>query len=361
MPQTKTETAASQGVAKQIPVEPIPSSDPGSLGNVLDRLQNQRVYSGHPADLENPEEPAALGTESKPSEGSTGVEPSPEIKPEQEPAKPSPKPEPETPEGWPFSPKYKSHLDAEIGARETARMAHEKAEEAAKLRREREELQKQLDELQKGKQSQESVSDKSVEELQGLVKSALEEISNLDPYDADYQEKSSQVWAKTLAYVQSQARLNEADLEAAIERQLQKRQPHSDQTGPTDNQMGQGDPNAEMVNAATDMAKQAGLDMTPGSLDYELFWSKTPEAPKLSFEEQVAWVSNEVKRLRNLAAEAERARIQKEQSDQEKARQMQINNTPLERGGMGYHPPSGGTTMTTINSTLEQLRQRRTL
>ena len=79
------------------------------------------------------------------------------------------------------------------------------------------------------------------------------------------------------------------------------------------------------------LAKESGLDMTPGSRDYRLFWSFADDLRKQEFmkgekapplKEQVAWVVAQVKKDKEDFAAAVKA-------EEAKTRKRQIAQTPM--------------------------------
>jgi hypothetical protein len=286
------------------PVETTGPDNPDSLGAVMDRIQGNRVFSGHPADTEgNPETQDESGDEQTPAEPVSAPDKPDEKPPEKEPPKVAGDGQAED---WGFTPKYKSHREAEIGYQEAERKMHEATQAAAALKAEIEQLRREMEEVKRDK-SQPSESEgqepKTNEQLVAAYESALTEISGLDPYDPNYHKMAAQAWAKTgLDKLLLQSVLNEID--KRLEERLQGAsgqvaQPPPATDTPPATPAPPVDDQRRLVAMAEDLARQAGLEMTPGSLDHRLFWSNLNFLPEgLSFQDEVQWMIQETKRLK---------------------------------------------------------------
>jgi len=337
-------------------VETIGPDNPDSLGAVIDRIQGNRVFSGHPADTEG-------DPETQDEEEGKQTPPEPPSAPEKPDAKP---PEKEPPkeagdgqaEDWGFTPKYKSHREAEIGYQEAERKMHEATQAAAAAKAEAEKLRQELEEVKSGKalpSKEETQEPKTNEQLVAAYESALTEISELDPYDPNYHKLAAQAWAKTgLDKLLLQSALSEID--RRLEERLrgasgQDAQPPLAAGTPPATPAPPGDDQQRVVAMAEDLARQAGLDMTPGSLDHRLFWSNLNFLPEgLSFQDEVRWMVQETNRLRPKASPARPA-----------PESIHREHAVMERGSDASTRVSGNEKPATIGALLDQQMQRRVI
>lgn len=285
-------------------VEPISPDDPNSLGFAISRVQERRVFSGHPADLADTADDAEPPIDDSQPSGMTAAETPP--------AAPPAEPDTQAPEGdLDFKPKYKSHREAELGYKEAERKMHEATQAAAAARAELEQLRRELEELKASRVEAQAqpepekapVEPKTNEQLVAAYEKALSEISELDPYDPNYHKLAAQAWAKTgLDQILLQTVLSE------VERRLEGRisgKPTASPEPPTGDIQSPSSPpsqqvdSRQLVSMAEEMARKAGLDMTPGSLDHRLFWSNLNFLPDgLTFNDEVKWMIQETMRLK---------------------------------------------------------------
>jgi len=333
-------------------VEHIDPDNPTSLGAAINRLQEQRIFSGHPADTEgSPEMHEEATGEQTPQESLPVTEKSEGKPPEGEPQQEAGDGQTED---WGFTPKYKSHREAEIGYREAERKMHEATQAAAALKAEVEQLRRELEEVKKGASKPSAMATQEPnEQLVAAYEAALAEISELDPYDPDYHKLAAKAWAKTgLDKLLLQSVLQEVD------KRLQERlQGSSGQAVPpaTGTQPSipapQGEDTQRLVSMAEDMARQAGLDMSPGSLDHRLFWSNLNFLPEgLSLQDEVKWMIQETKRLKNQTSQARPA-----------PESIHRDHAVLERGSSGSTQTSASEKPHTIGSLLDRQLQRRVI
>lgn len=260
------------------------SEDEGSLASIRERLKQQRVFSGHPADLAGPiggdEEEEPEGRHVQPPAGEEPPGGAPEEKKDGEEG---------VPEGWDFKPKYKDHREAEIGTREAERKMHEATTRAAELEREVEELKKKPPEPP-ATPAEPPAPAPTAEEIEKQVGEVLNEIDNLDPYADDYQAQRAKLWAK-VATLRETPTIDEAKITEIVKRTVGQHQ-------------GQGEDEAQSrsIQQATRMAQEAGLDMSDKSHDSFLFWDALSRAPKpednATLQEQVDFMISEVKTKR---------------------------------------------------------------
>ncbi len=312
-------------------VEPVSPENPDSLNASLDRIQEDRVYSGHPADVRNtPEEDTPPADDTK-----------------QEPAEPPKDGDGKLPEGWEFKPKYKSHKDAELAYQEAERKMHEATQSAAALRSDLDKMRQDIEEVKAGKaKPEETPPAETGEEITAAYEAALTRISDLDPYDPDYHKQAAKAWAGTgLDKILLKAALDEVDkrLEGRLPAPTAPAETPAIETPPAS---APADKQA-LTAKANEMARQAGLDMTPGSLDYRLFWSGLEFLPEgMSFQEEVNWLAKEATRMKPQRPSPEK---------------LHRDNAVLERGG----DPGARVTQTeqtaTIGALLDQQLHRRVI
>jgi len=304
--------------------------DEGSLASILE--QNQRpVFTGHPADEseEVVQEEAAQGDEGGDVPSETKGTPDKEV-----------------PEGWEFVPKYKTHQEAERGAREHQAMATKKAEEAARdreareaLERERDELRQKLAEAEKeeaAKVKEPVEATKTSEELEveqeGRIEAALDEIGQLDEFDPGYKKKVARAWRKAgiggagQPTVPTGKALDEL-IDRRVEERMQAREKQQTEATAREKEAAEG---IRIRAQAGELAGNFGLNMKEGTADHILFWATVNEMPKdlddKPFEDQVQWAVNKVRHLKGQVVQS------KEEMD-ERGRQAQIDNAVLGHGG----------------------------
>jgi hypothetical protein len=337
-------------------VEQVDPDNPDSLGAVIDRIQGSRVFSGHPADTEgSPESQDENEVEHTSQEPLSEAEEPAKEPPDQAPPE---KAEEGQTEDWGFTPKYKSHREAEIGYREAERKMHEATQAAAALKAEVEQLRRELEGIKRGESqpsAEESQEPKTNEQLVAAYEAALTEISELDPYDPNYHKLAAKAWAKTgLDKLLLQSVLNEIDkrLEERLSRasgQVAPSPPAADT--PPATPAPSGDEHQRLVAMAEDMARQAGLEMTPGSLDHRLFWSNLNFLPEgLSFQDEVKWMIQETKRLK---PQPSQTRPSPESIHREHA--------VMERGSDASTKSPASDKPTTIGALLDKQMQRRVI
>lgn len=330
------------------------------LGDILDRMQSRRVFLGHPAETPGGEQEAEMDASSSPGEEQKEVQSADTGKSQEEDTAADQSQEAsEDYSSWGFKPKYRNHLEAEIGYREAERKMHEATQAAAALKAEVERLRQEMELLKQG-HSREPVSESIPapevdEQVMSAYEKALAEINELDPYDPDYQKLAAKAWAKAgIDRVLLQKVLQE------VERRLSGAggpQPVSsgNEAGTLQAPQGQAAPvdmHQHLVQTAEAMAKAYGLDMTPGSVDHRLFWSNLNHLPQgLSLEEEVRWMTNETKKLK--------AQLLAKEGPQ--ASNIHTTHSVLERGSEAAVRSRAGVSKETIESLLEKHRSRRVI
>lgn len=279
------------------------SEDEGSLASIRERHRQQRVFSGHPAELAGP----IGGSDEEEEPQGKHVQPPPGESPGEGPGEEGGIPE-QPKEGGEegFRPKYKSQEEAEKAQREAERKMHEATTRAAELERENEEL--------RTKQAPPAPPAPLPEEIEAQVAEVLGEIDNLDPYADDYAAQRAKLWSK-VATLQGGSAPDETTVTQTVKKVL-------DEERRVENERRQKeDAQKTSRQAAIKMAKEAGLDMGEKSHDSFLFWDALNRAPMhedVTLEEQVNFMVSEAK--------AEKARRAAERSE------TAPEQTTLERG-----------------------------
>jgi hypothetical protein len=288
------------------------SEDEGSLASIRERVKQERVFSGHPADLAGP-----IGDDE---------EEEPEGKHVQPPESETPTPEGGGPEdGIP-----------DKKGEEGERKMHEATTRAADLERENAELRSK----QTQPPTQETPPAPTPEELETQVSEVLNEIDNLDPYADDYQAQRAKLWTKVATLRGGTPVPDESKVTEIVRRTLDEdRQARRAQ-----------DEETRSRQAAVKMAKEAGLNMDdPDSHDALLFWKALDEAPMgegVTLRRQVDFMISRVKAKKGQAAAAR----------SETAPETEI----LGRGGTPPPAKSGEDFKPrTLNSIRESLREKR--
>lgn len=237
------------------------------------------------------------------------------------------------------------------------RMAHEKADEAARLRKELDQERQEKLELQK--QISERAAQISEEAEEEIMQKALEEMQEIDPGDPEYLKKMSKTWTKTLREFRKldSASLKKATKEVVTE-EFKTREAAT--TKETEERRVWEDANSKAMEAGLEM-EDAGWDeegkAPVRSDDYKLFWHLfAPQAPKnLDRDAKVEWIIKEVKGFKK--------RMGVKPKD-DKVEKKQLANQPLGRGGA---PPGKASTEDTparpptMEDALSKMRERNTI
>jgi len=240
-----------------------------------------------------------------------------------------------TPE--PPKPKYASVEEAERAANEAARKMHEASEAAARDREAREALERENAELKAAKEAAEIEAAKpaAIEANQAAYEEALKRIKEIPVtrdddgnlvYPDDYDKQVAAAWASTapdpekiIEEVTRRTEQKEAERRAAAEAKA------AEESAAT---------SAAQIRAdAEKLAASEGLDMTPGSADYRLFYSLVDELAanpeheyrEKPFEEQVKWATGGVRQILG-------KKIELTDAERAAARRTQTRNAVLERG-----------------------------
>jgi hypothetical protein len=239
----------------------------------------------------------------------------------------------------PEPPKYKfdtvEEYDKAYKAAE-ARM-HSATEETQTERKAREALEAELAELRAAKEARdaEAARPAAIEANKAAYAEALKKIKAIPVsqdaegnlvYPDDYDDQVAAAWASTapdpekiIEEVTKRAEAKETARRAAAEAATAEQRA--------------ADESARIAADAEKMAADAGLDMTPGSADYRLFYSHVDELKRnpehefrnKPFEEQVAWATGGVRQILG-------KKIELTDAERAAARRTQNRNAVLERG-----------------------------
>jgi|GEM_PF-4170128 len=280
-----------------------------------------------------------------PAEDGPGAEPEPEDKkqPEPEPEKTSAKDakddgdkgddkpnEPDASDKDTPKFKHKTWEETEKARREAEQLGHRKAEEAKTERDRADGLQRKLDEIE-AQRSKDQVELKTPEfeaERKAKAEELAKKFTGLDQYADGYQEQAAAILAEmaTLA----QPTLSQTDIKQVVEAEVQARlaAAEADKRVKTDAETAK----VEAHKTAVRLATEAGLDMGEDSIDADLFWTYSDQAPRdIPLDEQVEWVANKVKTRKAGLVKAELGR---------KAKEAQKDNAVLERGSSTTKTPA---------------------
>lgn len=215
--------------------------------------------------------------------------------------------------------------------REAREVAEKRAEAAeTKLAEKEAEIKRIADEAAKPKVLSEDEQDT-------VFENALSEIADLDRSDPDHKKQAAKIWRKAIASSGDSRPLPDPEkiAEDAATRAWEKIQAkQAEATAKTAEERDR--ENRERLNReASDFAKQAGLDMTPGSADYRLFWDianndlgnqefmKGDNLPPPV--EQFKWVTGEAKRLLG-------KKVEQTEAERKAAAAAQKRNTVMGKG-----------------------------
>jgi hypothetical protein len=230
-------------------------------------------------------------------------------------------------------PKYATIEEAERAAQEAARRMHAATEETATERKAREALEAELADLRAKEEARtkpdalaarKATYAEALKKIQSIPK-RNEETGELE-YPPDYDDQVAEAWASTapdpekiIEEVARRAEEKEAARRAAAEAATAEQRAI--------------DESARIRADAEKLATGLGLDMTPNSADYRLFYTFVDELaadPKHElrdkpFEEQVKWASSGVRQVLG-------KKIELTDAEREAARRAQQRNAVLERG-----------------------------
>jgi hypothetical protein len=237
----------------------------------------------------------------------------------------------------PPKPKYASIEEAERAANEAAARMHTATEEAARERKAREALETEMAEVRLAQETAAAEVAKLVPktERKEAFAGALKKIQAIPLsrgedgeviYPDDYDDQVAEAWASTSVDPHEVAK--EA---AKLAREELRRERAAEDTRTAD-EKAEAQRKAIIVDAEK-MAVEHGLDMTPGSADYRLFYSHVDELAgnpehefaEKPFAEQVKWATQGVRQVLG-------KKIELTEAERIAARRAQDRNAILERG-----------------------------
>lgn len=275
--------------------------EPLSVGEALEAARSKSVFAGHPASDDDDEK----------TEGDDDTSGSDDTKQDDDSKQDDDNDQQDTDKPTDAEPpkvkfKYASQDEAEKGAKEAERRMHEAIDEARKMRSEVEEIRKQVTQAAK----QGDVTPQEKKELDGLFKSMLSKIKELDPDDENYDAMLANVWAGGIQPVIETVLMKETAKQAEARKQKEAEEANY----------------AMIAKKATSMAKKAGLDMdTEDSADQELFWNLSANAVGDTLEDRIEWT---ISKVNNMKASIAGKTIE----SQKKSKDAQTRNKVLERG-----------------------------
>jgi hypothetical protein len=311
-----------------------------SLSYMMEHPDETTAPVNSPQDQETQEEKEAR--EAAETEAAAAVAGgSEEETPEQKVAREEAEAEADKTKDWTVEDFRKGYKEAETRMHEaTGETAKEKtAREAAEVRAAAAETKLAEQEAERERLAAEAAKPKAMseDEQDAVFEKAAEELRDLDTTDPDYLKNYGRIWRKAInAAGQDRTppdpeTASEAIASKAWEKFQAKQAVESAKTAETREKENQ----ERLDREANDFAKQSGLDMTPGSADYRLFWDiahndlgeqefmkgDTPPPPK----DQYKWVTEEAKRLKGQVVE---------QTDEERrlALVAQKNNAVMGKG-----------------------------
>ena len=228
----------------------------------------------------------------------------------------------------------------------TGETAKEKAaREAAEARAEAAEAKLAEQEAEKEKLATEAAKPKPLteDEQDAIFEKAAAELADLDQTSPDYLKEYGRIWRKAINAAGQDRTPPDAETAAeevatkAWEKFEAKRAAETAKTA----EQRQREETERIQTQANDYAKKAGLDMTPGSAAYRLFWDianndlKDQEFMKgenpPSLEEQFKWVTEETRKVAGQV-------VQQTDEERRRAELVQRNNSVLGKGVT--HAPS---------------------
>jgi len=342
----------------------------GNLTNPLDEELGHPVLTGHPA--EGGEEEGELGPEKE--EG----EETPEEKAEREAAEAAGG---ETPEqkaaretaaaGGEFKPKYKTHEEAERAYAEAETRMHTATTEASREKAradaaeaKTQELELKLAEKEKGATTEAGLEAKEAELRTATIaarQKAFDTINELDRTDPDYQKKVAAAWGDADVEIRRAERRifppGTEDIDGKIAAGIKAEREKDKATKAEDDKKTAAEKAWE---TAVDAGKKAGLALDDPELpDLDLFEVAGRKLPaelqgKGATKEVCDWMISYVqKRLGRVA-------LTKEQRE-ELARQEQLNNQPLGKGGRRETTKTQKGSTRTLDDDLADAKTQRTL
>lgn len=348
---------------------------------VKDPKDNQEVITGP----ENPDDSLSADFGERPGIKLTGHpamgevdEPVLALGPEDDKEKVGPKPDEPKPEE--FKPRFKSQEEAEKAHAEAERKMHEATTRAADLERERDELKKApKPEPVAEKPAEEAPKPPTREEQKARLKSvaltanqkALEKIDQLDRTDSDYHKQVAEAWAEANTEALLEAGLGSGVSQDAINKMVADQVKETLKADKEATAAERAKEDAERKAAsektvneqAATLAREAGLDMDPDSVDSIVFWKVAEKLPDQDFmkgaqtpplKDQVDWVIAEARKklgkVAQTAAEREAAALK-----------VQQDNAVLQKGGTPKPTKTKTEGPGSLGSDFMEVRRERTL
>jgi hypothetical protein len=307
-------------------------------------------------------------------------EPAPEVKKEEAPGGGEEKPTEKAPEF-----KYKTHEEAEAGAREHQAAFTKKSEEAAREKEARETAERERDELKQKLEEASKPPEKPAEETKPATreeqktrlmsvstpatKKALAKIKELDRTDEHYDDQVAAAWAEATTEALLEAGLGGGVSQEAIDKMVAEKvkatyaaERDADKTAREEKRKKDDADEAARIEAkARELGTKVGLDLDdPESADSIIWDRMAKQIPqevydKNSLEAQVEWVAAEVRQRTGKVAQTAAER-------EEAARIAQNNNTVLGKGGVKPKKPSPkGEDLGSLGSDFAEVREQRTI
>ena len=239
---------------------------------------------------------------------------------------------------------HKAYKEAETRMHTaTGETAKEKAaRKAAEKRADEAERKLAEQETEKTRLAAEAVKPKplSEDEQDAVFEKAVRDLADLETADENYHKNYAKIWRKAVIEAGQTRTLPDSDTlaEEAANKAWEKIQAkQAAETAKTAEER-QKEADARIRQQAIDYAKQAGLDMTPGSADYRMFFDvANNDLGKQDFmaenpppiEDQFKWVTDESKRILG-------KKVEQTEAERQAALANQRRNTPLGKGG---NPP----------------------
>ncbi len=339
----------------------------GNLTNPLDDELGHPVLSGHPADSEEEGEAGPkLGEEEETPEEKAAREALEAETPEQKAAREALENKPEE-----FKPKYKTHEEAERAHTEAERRMHEATSDTAKEKAradaaeaKAQELELKLAEKEKGATSEADLETKEAELRTATIaarQKAFDTINELDRTDPDYQKKVAAAWGDADVEIRRAERRifppGTEDIDSKIAAGIKAEREKDAATKAADDKK---TAQQKAWETAVEAGKKAGLALDdPEAPDLDLFEKAGEKLPeelrgKGATKEVCDWMIGYVrKRISRVA-------LTKEQKE-ELARQEQLNNQPLGKGGRRETTKTQKGSTRTLDDDLADAKAQRTL
>lgn len=316
------------------------SATPYRLGDILEEVGRRQIgdddlsmakSEGGPGQSAGP-----VGAEQKPEDATGQTDQTGR-------AEADPKPEEKPKEGEDKPPADLATLERRL--KDTQDWGHKASEKAKTLEAENKQLRERIEAIEKEERERNRPKPITKEERAAKLTEALRAIDELDPEADDYAAQRAAILAE--AFDSPAPAVDEYTVEEKV-RQVLKAEKEAESAQERE---------ARLVGDAEKMAKDAGLDMTPGSRDYRLFWDAINRAPMgegTTLKQQVDFMVGEVKGLYDSIRQEILASVQK-------ADENQTQNAVLERGGTPTPASQATSHPMSISDHMEQIYSGRRL